>query len=70
MVKLNQKYDQLRRKREELIRLITEDYCISQVNSGLDAHFGEEDELLNLFDRAEAKYSGSDGSEVTERCID
>ena len=70
MVKLNKKYDQLRRKREELIRMLKGDHRASRVRSGLDAYFEEEDQLLNLFDKAEDNYGGSGCSEVTEKCID
>ena len=58
MVKLIKKYDQLRRKRRKLIRLLKRDYSFSRVRSGLDAYFKEEHQLLKIFDGAEAKYGG------------
>ena len=70
LVNLNQKYDQLRRKREELIRLLKGNYRLARVRSEVDAYFEEEDKLLHQLNSVEAKHGGTGCSEVTEKCID
>ena len=70
LVNLNQKYDQLRRKREELIRLLKGNYRLARVRSEVDAYFEEEDKLLNQLSKVESKHGGTGCSEVTEKCID
>ena len=70
LVNLNQKYDQPRRKREELIRLLKGNYRLARARSEVDAYFEEEDKLLNQLSKVEDKHGGSGCSEVTEKCID
>ena len=70
LVNLNQKYDQLRRKREELIQLLKGIYRLAGARSEVDAYFEKEDKLLNQLSKVEAKHGGTGCSEVTEKCID
>ena len=69
MVKLNQKYDQLRRKRENLIRLLKANYRLTRLRTDIDDFFAEEDLFINLFDKAEAEYGEIGCTKATKKRV-
>ena len=69
MMSLIQKYDLLRRKREALIKLMKRNYSLTRLRSEMDEYFVEEDPLLILIGKVEARYERTGCSEVTEKSI-